>query len=161
MRDCLSGFAVWEQTSVLKNKFVCFLCFFLIIMACWGCKSGDSIQAENVPAPSTQHEGKWKGTDLKGNNITLVLGKEGTGDLFINGSSIKSKLGAATCLYIIDYKRTPVSLELIFMTQYFEVTQINLLIDFLGAKMLRAWSNFDETMPDFAAENSFVMKRSF
>ena len=146
---------------MLKNKLLFLPCFFLIIVMLWGCRSDGDIQLENVPSPSTQHEGRWKGTDLKGNKIMLVLDKDGTGDLFVNGGSIKSSLGAATCLYIIDYKRTPVSLEMIFMTQYFDVTQINLSIDFLGPKMLRAWTNYNETMPDIVAEKSFVMKRSF
>ena len=132
--------------------------FFAMIVVLVSCQSGSQIRETILPEPSRQHEGSWAGKDCDGRQIKLVINTDGTANLFIGKTNVKKSLDAVTCLYIISYKDEPVSLDLNFMTQYFDVTEIKMKVDFLGSTMMRVWTNFNETEPT-EQDKMFVMKR--
>ncbi len=132
--------------------------FFAMIVMFVSCQSGSQMRETILPEPSRQHEGTWAGKDCDGRQIKLVLNADGTANLFIGKTNVKKSLDAVTCLYIISYKDEPVSLNLNFMTQYFDVTEIKMKVDFLGSTMMRVWTNFNETEPT-EQDKMFVLKR--
>jgi len=132
--------------------------FFVMIVIFVSCQSGSQMRETILPEPSRQHEGTWAGKDCDGRQIKLVINTDGTANLFIGKTNVKKSLDAVTCLYIISYKDEPVSLNLNFMTQYFDVTEIKMKVDFLGSTMMRVWTNFNETEPT-EQDKMFVMKR--
>ncbi len=140
-------------------KFYCTIVpFFAMIVMFVSCQSGSQMRETILPEPSRQHEGTWAGKDCDGRQIKLVINTDGTANLFIGKTNVKKSLDAVTCLYIISYKDEPVSLNLNFMTQYFDVTEIKMKVDFLGSTMMRVWTNFNETEPT-DQDKMFVLKR--
>ena len=132
--------------------------FFAMIVMFVSCQSGSQMRETILPEPSRQHEGTWVGKDCDGRQIKLVINTDGTANLFIGKTNVKKSLDAVTCLYIISYKDEPVSLNFNFMTQYFDVTEIKMKVDFLGSTMMRVWTNFNETEPT-EQDKMFVLKR--
>ena len=132
--------------------------FFAMIVMFVSCQSSSQMRETILPEPSRQHEGTWAGKDCDGRQIKLVINADGTANLFIGKTNVKKSLDAVTCLYIISYKDEPVSLNLNFMTQYFDVTEIKMKVDFLGSTMMRVWTNFNETEPT-EQDKMFVLKR--
>ena len=130
----------------------------IILMLIVSCQSGGQMRQTILPEPSRQHEGTWVGKDCDGRRIKLVIHTDGTANMVIDKNNLKNTLKAATCLYIISYKNEPVSLDLNFMTQYFDVTEIKMKVDFLGSKMMRVWTNFNETEPT-DQDRMFILKR--
>ena len=131
-----------------------------LIMMMWliSCQSNSQMRETILPEPSRQHEGTWVGKDSDGRRIKLVINADGTANMVIDKNNLKNTLKAVTCLYIISYKNEPVSLDLNFMTQYFDVTEIKMKVDFLGSKMMRVWTNFNETEPT-DQDKMFILKR--
>jgi hypothetical protein len=133
------------------------LLFAMLIMIV-SCQSGGQMRPTILPEPSRQHEGTWAGKDCDGRQIKLVISADGTANMIIDKNNLKRTLGAATCLYIINYQKDPATLDLNFMTQYFDVTEIKMKVDFLGSTMMRVWTNFNETEPT-DQDKMFVLKR--
>lgn len=73
--------------------------------------------------PNNGHIGEWKGVDDEGNEINLVLDKDGytflmQGNQVIGGKDFEVKGVRAECRYKIDYSKKPVWLDIVFYEQH-------------------------------------------
>ncbi|MBP5706804.1 MAG: hypothetical protein J6W76_05930, partial [Spirochaetales bacterium] len=141
-----------------KYRFFYSIIVTIIMVWLFSCQTNGQMRETIMPEPSRQHEGTWVGKDCDGRRIKLVIHTDGTANMVIDKNNLKNTLKAATCLYIINYKDEPATLSLDFMTQYFDVTEIKMKVDFLGSKMMRVWTNFNETEPT-DQDRMFILKR--
>ena len=124
--------------------------FFLLSILFISCSDQETTRHFDQP-----HIGKWSGTDLAGTKATIVFSESGTGTIEFNNDLYKF-------MYVIDYSRQPIWLDLIYAREN-KPFRAKFILKFIDKNKLK-WRTFfndkrpSEFLPD-DSKNTMVLTR--